>query len=46
MRANLINIAFYLEPEVDKLLADWVSKEAERYRVEHLQNDEFHMTIV
>lgn len=39
MRANLINIAFYLEPEVDKLIREWVAKENERYTQEHLSND-------
>ena len=46
MRANLVNIAFLLEPEVDKLLVEWVTKEAERYRREHVQNDEFHQELV
>ncbi len=31
MRANLVNIAFFLEPEVDKLIIEWVTKESERY---------------
>lgn len=42
MRSNLINIAFYLEPEVDKLIKEWVSKETERYNQEHLSNDQFY----
>ena len=46
MRANLINIAFFLEPEVDKLLLEWVEKEKERYRVEHAQNNEVHQELV
>lgn len=46
MRSNLINIAFYLEPEVDKLIKEWVSKEEERYAREHQQNDEFYEEIV
>jgi hypothetical protein len=29
MRENLVNIAFLLEPEVDKLMEDWVRKENE-----------------
>jgi hypothetical protein len=31
MRANLINIAFFLEPEVDGLIKQWVDGENERY---------------
>jgi hypothetical protein len=42
MRANLVNIAFFLEPEVDHLIKEWVTKETERYNMEHLSNDQFY----
>lgn len=42
MRENLINIAFILEPEVDKLIVEWVDKEKKKYENEHVQNDEFY----
>jgi len=31
MKNNLVDIAFYLEPEVDKLLSEWISTEKLRY---------------
>ena len=31
MRENLINIAFILEPEVDKLIVGWVEGERKKY---------------
>ena len=46
MRANLINVAFYLEPEVDKLIKEWVTRENERYTQEHQQNDVFYADFV
>lgn len=46
MRANLINIAFFLEPEVDGLIKEWVSKENNRYEQEHRSNDEFYQEYV
>ena len=46
MRANLINIAFFLEPEVDKLIKEWVTKESERYQMEHQSNDQFYTELV
>jgi hypothetical protein len=42
MRANLIEIAFFLTPEVDELLEQWVTREAERYQIEHASNDQFY----
>ena len=45
MRANLINIAFYLEPAVDTLIAEWISKEDKKYADEHLSNDIFYNQI-
>ncbi len=46
MRANLVNVAFYLEPEVDKLIKEWVTRENERYVQEHQQNDVFYEEFV
>ncbi len=46
MRANLVNVAFYLEPEVDKLIKEWVTRENERYAQEHQQNDVFYEEFV
>jgi hypothetical protein len=42
MRSNLINIAFFLEPAVDELIAEWVSK----YTDEHSQNNVFYNEVV
>jgi hypothetical protein len=39
MRQNLVDIAFFLAPEVDELIKDWINHESERYRQEHVQND-------
>ena len=46
MRENLVNIAFFLEPEVDKLMQDWIRKEAEKYSQEHNSNDTFYYELV
>ena len=46
MRQNLIDIAFFLAPEVDNLIKDWVAHETERYRLEHLSNDEFYQDML
>ena len=35
MRSNLINIAFFLEPEVDNLIKQWVDEENDKYTQEH-----------
>jgi len=42
MRANLVDIAFFLAPEVDNLIRQWITQESEKYRVEHSQNDSFY----
>ena len=42
MRQNLVEIAFFLAPEVDTLIKQWIAQENERYRVEHTQNDTFY----
>ena len=36
MRNNLVNIAFILEPEVDKLIAEWINREEKKYENEHI----------
>ena len=46
MRANLVNIAFFLEPEVDQLIKEWIDKESERYNMEHTSNDQFYEDLV
>ena len=46
MRENLVNIAFFLEPEVDKLMQDWIRKEAEKYSLEHSSNDQFYQDLL
>jgi hypothetical protein len=35
MKNNLVNIAFILEPEVEKLIAEWVTGEEKKYENEH-----------
>jgi len=37
-----VDIAFFLAPEVDELIKDWVSHENERYRIEHAGNDTYY----
>jgi hypothetical protein len=46
MRDNLIFIAFYLEPEVDRILTEWVDNDAAKYEQEHVDNDVFHEELV
>jgi Domain of unknown function (DUF4455) len=46
MRQNLVDIAFFLAPEVDELIKSWIAHENERYRVEHQQNDQFYEDMV
>ena len=46
MRQNLIEIAFYLAPEVDSFIAKQVAEEDEKYRIEHASNDEFYSQTV
>ena len=45
MRNNLIEIAFYLEPEVDQLIKKWVDEENATYTKEHEQNSIFYQGI-
>jgi hypothetical protein len=46
MRQNLVDIAFFLAPEVDELIKTWIAHENERYRQEHLVNDSFYEEFV
>lgn len=46
MRDNLINIAFILEPEVDVLIKEWVTREEKKYENEHSENDQFYSQVV
>lgn len=46
MRQNLVDIAFYLAPEVETLIQQWIATEAEKYRIEHAQNDTFYEEMV
>ena len=45
MRQNLVDIAFFLAPEVDLLIKQLITQESERYRAEHLQNDQFYSEL-
>lgn len=46
MRDNLIFIAFYLEPEVDHIIQEWIDNDRIKYEQEHVQNDVFHEELV
>lgn len=46
MRQNLVDIAFFLAPEVDELIKTWIAHENERYRQEHVVNDQFYEEFV
>jgi hypothetical protein len=46
MRANLINIAFYLEPQVDEFIKSWVQREKDKYEAEHKDNDVFYEVYI
>lgn len=46
MRDNLIFIAFYLEPEVDKIIQEWIDNDKVKYEQEHIENDVFHEQLV
>lgn len=46
MRNKLIDIAFYLEPQVDDLMKKQVQDENQKYAAEHAQCDEFYQQIV
>jgi hypothetical protein len=46
MRQKLVDIAFYLAPQVDELMKQQVRDEEEKYRLEHEQLDQFHLEIV
>ena len=46
MRDNLVNIAFILEPEVDRLIKGWVESEKKKYENEHIECDQFYNQVV
>ena len=46
MRQKLIDIAFYLEPQVDELMKQQISDEETKYAAEHQDCDEFYNGIV
>jgi len=46
MRDNLVFIAFYLEPEVDQIIQEWIDNDKAKYEQEHVQNDVFHEELV
>jgi hypothetical protein len=46
MRQKLVDIAFFLAPQVDDLMKQQVSDEEEKYKIEHLELDTFHLEIV
>jgi len=46
MRQKLIDIAFYLEPQVDELMKQQVTDENEKYAAEHEECDQFYGTVV
>ena len=46
MRQKLIDIAFYLEPQVDELMKKQIEDETTKYRLEHEECDKFYEDIV
>lgn len=46
MRSKLIEIAFYLEPQVDELMKKQIKDEEEKYRLEHIECDQFYEEVV
>ena len=42
----MVDIAFFLAPEVDELIKTWIEHENERYRQEHTYNDQFYDEFV
>ena len=46
MRQKLVDIAFFLAPAVDELMKQQVNDENEKYRLEHIELDNFHLEIV
>ena len=46
MRQKLVDIAFFLAPAVDELMRQQIEDENEKYRLEHIALDEFHLEIV
>ena len=46
LRADLIDIAFLLEPEVDDPLTDYREQDMIRYETEHTENDAFYDDVI
>ena len=46
MRQKLIDIAFFLEPQVDELMKQQITDETEKYEAEHQDCDQFYDDIV
>lgn len=46
MRQKLVDIAFYLEPQVDELMKQQISDEEAKYSAEHQDCDEFYRGII
>lgn len=46
LRADLIDIAFLLEPQVDELLTDYREQDTVRYEAEHTENDAFYDDVI
>lgn len=46
LRDNLVYIAFLLEPAVDDLMIEFKEKDAEKYKLEHEQCDEYYESVV
>lgn len=46
MRSKLIDIAFYLEPQVDDLMKKQIQDEEEKYKKEHIDCEQFYTDVV
>ena len=46
MRQKLIDIAFYLEPEVDQLMEQQIADENSKYEAEHAECDVYYEEVV
>lgn len=46
MRSKLIDIAFFLSPQVDELMKKQIQDEEEKYSQEHVECDQFYLDVV
>mmetsp|Transcript_35130 Transcript_35130/g.26224 ORF Transcript_35130/g.26224 Transcript_35130/m.26224 type:complete len:81 (+) Transcript_35130:329-571(+) len=46
MRRNLTDIAFFLAPQVEELIAQWVAEEKDKYAEEHKESEVFFQQVV